>query len=400
MCTTQHFDLLRIVFSFRLFLVGLQHTALAIHEVSRVLVVSELIHVLGAGHHVLTDRREVHIGNALGEAVLTHDRRDGGVMGVRNAREQVVLDLVVQAAVDEGQPGAAHVGRGEDLLAQEGLVDVLIVVVLEQMHAFEVVGNHKEERQVVTTHQEQRANVQEGVDGGHLVQREENPAEHKETPGHTLKHSVAAQQLGEVGLVKTLNGVLQCLDDVVEAKEAQQREQIDVLVQVLVSTRAQRVNAQEGVAHDIGIVVDIVRCDVVLHDVLVDPVHCTATNPVLRHAQDAVDPPEARNGTVVGVVLDVQADQGEHKAQGSSQVPLVVGVLVHVVLREESHTQDSSHLKKVARRSEGFAAGKYLLHKLAQFQVVSVSGSRLQSRCLANKRVSHPVMRESLAMIG
>ena len=108
-----------------------------------VVVRPQLMHMCAGGLDVVPDGRVVHVRNVLGRAVAAHHGRDGRVVAGRNARKQMVLALVVQSTVEEGQPGARHVGRGSDLLPQKRRV---LVRALTQMHSFEVVANDKEER--------------------------------------------------------------------------------------------------------------------------------------------------------------------------------------------------------------------------------------------------------------
>ena len=69
----------------------------------------------GAGADVFEDAAEMDVGDAALLAEGAHDRRDLGVVAVADAREQVVLDLVVQASVHEAEDAAAHVGRRNNL---------------------------------------------------------------------------------------------------------------------------------------------------------------------------------------------------------------------------------------------------------------------------------------------
>jgi hypothetical protein len=64
------------------------------------------------------------------------------------------------------------------------------------------------------------------------------------------------------------------------------------------------------VALHIRVPVDVVGVDVVLHDVLVDPRGGRTADVVLGQPQEPVDERIAADGTVVGVVLNVQAWKG------------------------------------------------------------------------------------------
>ena len=68
-----------------------------------------------AGLHVVGDGGEVDVGNLLLVAKLLHDGGDGRVMNVVDPGEEVVLDLVVEAAVESAEPVVANVRRRDDL---------------------------------------------------------------------------------------------------------------------------------------------------------------------------------------------------------------------------------------------------------------------------------------------
>ena len=70
----------------------------------------------------------------------------------------------------------------------------------------------------------------------------------------------------------------------------------------------QDVNVQPdiGRAGHVRVEVDVVGVEVVLHDVLVDPVDLRPPDPVLAQPQQPVDVRVAAHRPVVGVVLDVE----------------------------------------------------------------------------------------------
>ncbi len=60
-----------------------------------------------AGHRVFPHRVKVFVRHALLQAKLFDDRGHFGVVAVMHPGEQMMLDLVVEAAVEEAQPLAA-----------------------------------------------------------------------------------------------------------------------------------------------------------------------------------------------------------------------------------------------------------------------------------------------------
>ncbi len=70
--------------------------------------------------------------------------------------------------------------------------------------------------------------------------------------------------------------------------------------------------------------------DMVLHDVLVDPGDGRASDPVLADAEDAVHPRVPTDGTVIGIVLDVEADQGGSEANRHAHRPPIIKAVNYV----------------------------------------------------------------------
>ncbi len=86
--------------------------------------------------------------------------------------EQVVLYLVVQAAVEEGELGPAHVGGGDDLVVQEGPAGRLVDRV-QLGDARVVVADGEEEGEVPAHHgQERQQGIQQGKGAASLCQQE------------------------------------------------------------------------------------------------------------------------------------------------------------------------------------------------------------------------------------
>ena len=69
------------------------------------LAASSIAQVAVGGERVLPERRVVDVPHAMPLRCRAHDRRDGRVVRATDAREEVVLDLVVQAAA---QPAGDH----------------------------------------------------------------------------------------------------------------------------------------------------------------------------------------------------------------------------------------------------------------------------------------------------
>ena len=90
------------------------------HVVIGVIVAHE-VKVLDEGLEVVPDRGEEMVGDPLLRAELPHYGLDFGKVVVVHAREEVVLNVVVDAAIDPPGDGTAAAGGGRHLLVQEVL---------------------------------------------------------------------------------------------------------------------------------------------------------------------------------------------------------------------------------------------------------------------------------------
>ena len=81
----------------------------------RVNIFAHVNQVLDARLNIVPDGGEVNVGDLLLLTELPDGGSNEGVVGVVDPGEEVVFDLVVEATVQEGQPGVAHVGGGDDL---------------------------------------------------------------------------------------------------------------------------------------------------------------------------------------------------------------------------------------------------------------------------------------------
>ena len=84
-------------------------------------VMAEEVKVLDKALKVVPDRGEEAVGDALLGAELPHDGLNLGEVVVVHAGEQMVLNVVIDAAVDPACDGTPTAGRGCDLLVQEVL---------------------------------------------------------------------------------------------------------------------------------------------------------------------------------------------------------------------------------------------------------------------------------------
>ena len=62
------------------------------------------------GINIFNDCREVGVRDVLLFTVLPNDRGNGVVVGVIDAGEEMVLDLVVETSVEDGKPKTADIG--------------------------------------------------------------------------------------------------------------------------------------------------------------------------------------------------------------------------------------------------------------------------------------------------
>ena len=78
-------------------------------------VTSHVPQVTSAAPDIFAHGREVDVGDGPLLAELTDHGGDRGVVVVVDPGEEVVLDLVVEAPVQEAEEGSAHIGRGHHL---------------------------------------------------------------------------------------------------------------------------------------------------------------------------------------------------------------------------------------------------------------------------------------------
>ena len=102
---------------------------------------------------VVPDRVEVDVLAALRRDEGPDLLRDARVMTMRDARKEVVLDLVVQAAVQDTELLAADVRRRRGLLLEEPRIGLVLAIPtsigpFREVHAVEVMRQEEEERQV------------------------------------------------------------------------------------------------------------------------------------------------------------------------------------------------------------------------------------------------------------
>ncbi len=84
-------------------------------------------------------------------------------MSVLDTREEMMLDLIVQAAVHEAKKRAPDIAGSGNLLAQEGLVDIMVFLIVIQYGPIEIVRYNKEECQIITSNNEHRDNIQQSA---------------------------------------------------------------------------------------------------------------------------------------------------------------------------------------------------------------------------------------------
>jgi len=110
-------------------------------------------------------------------------------------------------------------------------------------------------------------------------------------------------------VVLALDDVIEGLDAYGEAKERNKAKDVNVLHDLMLQQRLERVDAQQRRASNVWVVINVVAVHVMLDNVLVNPIKRAAADPVLRKTQEAVHHWVARHSSVVRVVLDIQANQ-------------------------------------------------------------------------------------------
>ncbi len=279
-------------------------------DVNSLPLVAHLVEMRYSAANILTNSREMLVRNAPFLTERPDYFSDPGIVAMRHARKQMVLDLIVQAAVQEGEEGPADIAAGGDLLVQEGLLRIFApAALIEQLRAVEVVRNDEEERQVQAGHGVHGCYAQQHPRAARGVDREDNPPEHEEQPRARLQNAVREEHVGHRLEVLAADEVRDGLHHRVEAEQRQQGENVYVLRALMLQQRLRGVQPQEPAAHDVRVFVYIVAVDVMLHHMLVNPVHGAASDPVLRQTQQAVDPRLARHSSVICIVLDIQPNK-------------------------------------------------------------------------------------------
>ncbi len=261
---------------------------------------------LGVRH---AEGRAVGLDQGLGEAQMRS----------RHAREEMVLDLVVQPAEEPvGEDGAAHVARGEHLPLQ---VPPAVPVRIGHLHALVVRG-----------------------EGHAQVQSEERMVHESEDDGLSGRHDreqqggvdteVGDQQQGGQGSLSDglLPQVLEAGDLQGDAFEEQHREEQPGLVAgepagEALALRRLLLGPDEGADADVRILVDVVRVGVVAYVLVVPPRLVHAEQEVgVDQADRPAHPPVTGYLGMTGVVPDEGGTgpddgQGQGEQEGPPGVP-------------------------------------------------------------------------------
>jgi len=124
------------------------------------------------------------------EAKGFDDFRQLGVVAVADARKEMVLDLVIEATVDEAQPSAAYVGRRGNLLVEKRGVVVGGVVPIKNVRSDKIVANDEKEGQVIARDHKHGADVEHSVNGWGLVQGQSDPSKKEEDARASLEYAM------------------------------------------------------------------------------------------------------------------------------------------------------------------------------------------------------------------
>ena len=96
------------------------------------------------------------------------------------------------------------------------------------------------------------------------------------------------EHAGHVCLVFARDEVLDGRHDGTEAKASDKQEDVQMLRHVVFQQGGEGVQTDQCVAGNVRVVVQIVGVDMMLDNMLVDPVHGTSTDPVLCQTQETV----------------------------------------------------------------------------------------------------------------
>jgi hypothetical protein len=133
-----------------------------------------------------------------------------------------------------------------------------------------------------------------------------------------------------------------------EPKTTDEKEDIKMLEGMDMKEWLERVQSQEGIPSNVRIMVDIIGVDMMLDDVLMDPIYSGTTNPILRQSKETIDGWGARNCTVIGIMLDVESNEGKEQTKGGSKIPNILAGDMNVNLKRREGMR-----KGLRRRSTG-----------------------------------------------
>eukprot|EP00128_Syssomonas_multiformis_P010824 Colp12_sorted_trinity150504_noHs@14738 len=285
-----------------------------------------------------------------------------------NTGEKVVLNLVVEAAMHDQETEATHIrGRLNLVLGPAGALGSHI----KARGLVEVVGDDEEETEVGTsdgTHHEDV--VDRGDKRASVVEADDEVAEDvedTEEEGDLLFASQGRVNGEATADLHTVN-VADVHDEPVNAKKLQKGPDVHMLVGVVplgVVGKLFVENQEILAATNIGIEGLVGAVHMVTNKVLTNPQHAGSANVILSVAQNLVDPSFARDGTMVGIMLDVETNVGEVETKKES---LKVGGAVDnpgVVKRENREDQESRAKMEPPGGIE--AVSSYLLQLFVDF---------------------------------
>mmetsp|Transcript_26192 Transcript_26192/g.67679 ORF Transcript_26192/g.67679 Transcript_26192/m.67679 type:complete len:249 (+) Transcript_26192:536-1282(+) len=228
----------------------------------------------------------------------------------------MVLDLVVEPAVEHGEQRPAHVGRGLDLPLQEGRVPADCALWPNARDTLKVMRDEEEEGEIEAASHHRRADAHGRVHARrHPHRQRDEPRPEEKLEGHR-RHEEVASELGDR---LAFPPPAQQLDDVEEEQLERvhrlTRQQVQMLQPVHGLPAVRRLESQHAVRLLIRVVVDVVRVQVVHHDVLLQPQDHVPADPVLAQPEREVDCRRLGQSAVVGVVLNVEAYEREEPAE-------------------------------------------------------------------------------------
>ena len=161
--------------------------------------------------------------------------------------------------------------------------------------------------------------------------------------------TVSIQVLGDWDMMESTGNILKRIFNNSQTKDTDDDKSVKMLHGVTLQKWTQWIQTQNSITNDIRVIVDVIGVDMVLDNMLMDPINHTTTNPVLRvtetvmkrvrmdgQAEGIVKNLQSVNdgilgdGTMIGIVLNVHSNPSKAETQSHGEIPSVELIGMHV----------------------------------------------------------------------